>query len=141
MVLDVSALGFYSFRGPLRNTNPGDWVAHRLAWINDTNDVNSVADLTAWVFGTTGEIVSTNNGTGGVILSLGPNILSWVTVPVNASDPGTAGAIAYDTSYLYVCIATNTWKRTGLSTWTIDRLLLETGDALLLEIGDDPLLE
>ena len=39
------------------------------------------------------------------------------TIPGTASSTGKAGTIAYDSSYLYVCIATNTWKRVGLATW------------------------
>lgn len=39
------------------------------------------------------------------------------TAPVSSSAAGTAGQIAYDTTHLYVCIATNTWVRTSLATW------------------------
>lgn len=42
---------------------------------------------------------------------------TWVTVPASATATGTAGQVARDSSYLYVCVATNTWKRVGLSTW------------------------
>jgi hypothetical protein len=34
-----------------------------------------------------------------------------------ATTPGTKGEICWDANYIYVCIATNTWKRTGLSSW------------------------
>lgn len=34
-----------------------------------------------------------------------------------ATDPGTKGEICWDSNYIYVCVATNTWKRTGLSSW------------------------
>jgi hypothetical protein len=37
--------------------------------------------------------------------------------PANASDTGNAGDICWDASYLYVCTATNTWKRVGIATW------------------------
>lgn len=37
--------------------------------------------------------------------------------PASAAAAGAAGQIAWDTSYLYVCTATNTWKRAALSTW------------------------
>lgn len=40
-----------------------------------------------------------------------------VTAPASASASGTAGTWAYDTSYVYICVATNTWKRAALSTW------------------------
>ena len=39
------------------------------------------------------------------------------TVPTSASDTGTAGDIAYDSSYVYICVAKDTWKRAALSTW------------------------
>ena len=32
-----------------------------------------------------------------------------------ASDPGSIGQICWDTNYIYVCTATNTWKRTALT--------------------------
>lgn len=37
--------------------------------------------------------------------------------PASASATGTAGDICWDSSYIYVCVATNTWKRTAISTW------------------------
>jgi len=37
--------------------------------------------------------------------------------PASAGASGTAGDIAWDTNYVYVCVATNTWKRAALSTW------------------------
>jgi hypothetical protein len=42
---------------------------------------------------------------------------SWSAVPASAAAPGTAGQEAYDTDFHYVCVATNTWKRTPLTTW------------------------
>lgn len=40
-----------------------------------------------------------------------------VTAPASAAATGTAGTWAYDASYIYVCVAANTWKRAALSTW------------------------
>jgi hypothetical protein len=37
--------------------------------------------------------------------------------PVSSSGTGNTGDIAWDNGYLYVCVATNTWKRANLSTW------------------------
>lgn len=44
-----------------------------------------------------------------------PNILH--TPPSTSSSNGIAGQQAYDSDYLYVCIATNSWKRVALSTF------------------------
>ena len=37
--------------------------------------------------------------------------------PASASATGTAGQIAWDASYIYICTATNTWKRVAIATW------------------------
>ena len=37
--------------------------------------------------------------------------------PASASATGATGEICWDANYIYVCIATNTWKRSALSTW------------------------
>ena len=37
--------------------------------------------------------------------------------PASASAAGTAGTITWDANYIYVCTATNTWKRTAIATW------------------------
>lgn len=36
----------------------------------------------------------------------------------NANDPGEEGEICWDANYIYVCVGTDTWKRTQLSTWS-----------------------
>jgi hypothetical protein len=37
--------------------------------------------------------------------------------PASASDTGTTGQIAWDADYIYVCTATDTWKRVAIATW------------------------
>ena len=37
--------------------------------------------------------------------------------PASASATGTTGDIAWDMNYIYVCVATDTWKRAALGTW------------------------
>lgn len=41
-----------------------------------------------------------------------------VSAPATAGATGTAGQWAWDSGYIYICVATNTWKRAALSTWT-----------------------
>lgn len=53
----------------------------------------------------------------------GSGILSWtafpsvVAAPAASTDACTTGQVASDTGFWYVCIATNTWKRSVLITW------------------------
>ena len=37
--------------------------------------------------------------------------------PTGRSASGTQGDIAWDADYIYVCVATNSWKRTAISVW------------------------
>lgn len=37
--------------------------------------------------------------------------------PASATATGTTGEIQWDANYIYVCVATNTWKRVAISTW------------------------
>ena len=40
-------------------------------------------------------------------------LLSFSSVPATLTSSGTVGDIAYDTNYLYMCTAANTWKKTA----------------------------
>lgn len=37
--------------------------------------------------------------------------------PASSSAAGNFGDICWDANYLYICVATNTWKRSALATW------------------------
>lgn len=37
--------------------------------------------------------------------------------PASAAAAGVAGQIEWDSSFIYVCVATNTWKRVAIATW------------------------
>lgn len=39
------------------------------------------------------------------------------STPANSSATGSVGEVRVDSSYIYVCVATNTWKRASISTW------------------------
>lgn len=40
-----------------------------------------------------------------------------VAAPVAANSTGVAGTWAWDAGFIYVCVATNTWKRVAIATW------------------------
>lgn len=42
---------------------------------------------------------------------------SVVAVPSTVSSAGTVGSIAVNTTHLYVCVATNTWRRVAITTF------------------------
>ena len=61
-----------------------------------------------------------NNGTSGTFRDLvlrNLRISAPTLVPASASATGSEGQIAWDANYIYVCTATNTWKRVAIATW------------------------
>jgi len=52
----------------------------------------------------------------GAISGSALNITSSYT-PSSATSTGAAGQITWDSNYVYVCTAANTWRRASLSTW------------------------
>jgi hypothetical protein len=62
-------------------------------------------------------VLPTGNGASGQMLRTdGAGALTWAdpasgSAPVSATATGRAGQIAYDGTYIYICVATNTWRR------------------------------
>lgn len=52
-------------------------------------------------------------------LTIDSNTLRLTTsrTPASAAAAGNAGDICWDGNYVYVCVATNTWKRAAIATW------------------------
>lgn len=72
--------------------------------------------------GVSGNGIST--ATGGVITKRRFNTgttdadgLTATQTPASATAPGTTGQIVWDANYIYVCTATDTWKRSAISGW------------------------
>ena len=53
------------------------------------------------------------------VSSLTSSILAtkFVAAPATTTSTGTIGQLAIDSSNVYVCVATNTWKRAALTDW------------------------
>jgi len=69
---------------------------------------------------TNGGLLLGSSGTPGANnLLIGGNqmIIATSQTPASAAATGTTGTICWDASYIYVCTAANTWKRTAIATW------------------------
>lgn len=70
-----------------------------------------------------GSIVDNGDGTVTVTIGLttftiaGGRLVTASLPPANATATGIAGSITWDANFVYVCVATNTWKRAALATW------------------------
>lgn len=54
----------------------------------------------------------------GLQTALDAKLNTWVSAPASATSSGSAGQIARDTSFIYICTAANTWRRSALASWT-----------------------
>lgn len=55
---------------------------------------------------------------GRTTLSVDPTLVGmWAAVPSTSSSPCAQGAWSVDSSFYYVCVATNTWRRAALASW------------------------
>lgn len=57
-----------------------------------------------------------------VVNLLGNSAVSYLRIPASsppasASSSGQPGTLAWDSSFLYLCVANNTWVRAALSSW------------------------
>lgn len=79
---------------------------------------NSGADLglVMAVTRSTGDITF-NGGGGTTTFSANQIRITTTQTPASATATGTAGTICWDASYIYVCTATDTWKRVAIATW------------------------
>ena len=64
-------------------------------------------------------LVGTSSDSGGALFQVNGDRIRVATAktPASASATGTTGEIAWDANYIYVCTATNTWKRSAITTW------------------------
>jgi len=72
-------------------------------------DANSIS--ASGVISTAGNIVAVGTVAGSFLASDPAN------APASAGAAGVTGSIVTDTNYIYVCVATNTWKRVAIATW------------------------
>ena len=64
-------------------------------------------------------LVGTGSDSGGALFQVNGDRIRVGTAktPATSGATGTTGEIAWDADYIYVCTATNTWKRSAIATW------------------------
>ena len=84
--------------------------------------VTESGETKALNIGTGGASGSTTNiniggGDGTCTTTIRADLVIPGETPASATAAGTAGQIAWDVNYIYICTATNTWKRVAIGTW------------------------
>jgi len=64
-------------------------------------------------------LVGATSDSGGALLQVNGDRIRIATAktPASATATGTTGEVCWDADYVYVCTATNTWKRAAIATW------------------------
>lgn len=77
--------------------------------------VGTLANLA--VTGNVGIGVAVANTTASLDVNSNAVRVRTAKTPASATAAGNAGEICWDSNYVYVCVATNTWKRSAITTW------------------------
>jgi len=109
-------IGYQAGRNPSGATvNRSVFLGYQ-AGLNETNSdrlyISNTNTTTPLIFGA----FDNTGGTAGRVKINGQLELQTKT-PASASATGTVGEIAWDADYIYICTATDTWKRVGIATW------------------------
>ncbi len=99
-----------------KRLNLGFDTTNDFAWIQSGISGVSFNDL---LLNPNGGNIGINTSSPTAALDIDSNTLRLRTAktPANASDTCKQGEMAWDSSYIYVCVADNTWKRSALSSW------------------------
>lgn len=90
------------------------WNAERRAKVVDGTAAD---DIAAWGQVQTRVAKAGDTMTGVLDMDANTIRLRQPRTPASATSPGSAGDICWDAGFVYVCVATDTWRRTALSTW------------------------
>ncbi|MCW5941703.1 MAG: hypothetical protein KIS66_05700 [Fimbriimonadaceae bacterium] len=95
------------------------------AWYDAANNVTTTGTLRGslaggvWALGlNSGSVgIRTQSPTAPLDVNADTIRLRTAKTPASASAAGNTGDLAWDADYVYVCVATNTWKRAPIATW------------------------
>jgi hypothetical protein len=101
------------------------WTTKAIQEYVSQNSSQVYSDPTQIIFNSGGTLTGSSNLTydGDILITNGLkisgdtlNITENRTI-INSTDTGEKGEICWDENYIYVCIDTNTWKRTSIADW------------------------
>lgn len=95
------------------------------SWYDAANNATTTGTLRGsltngvWAFGlNSGSVgIRTQSPTAPLDVNADTIRLRTAKTPASASASGNTGDLAWDADYVYVCVATNTWKRAPIATW------------------------
>ena len=100
----------------LKTSSTFDW------FIGQSPLGNAISDLSFYSYGTSSEVLKIAKSTGAAtfissLTAADYRLSALNTAPATSSSTGTLGEIRIDANHIYVCTATNTWKRVAIATF------------------------
>ena len=125
LAFDTSTPSANAGLGRIAFTDNGHVEASTISGIRDSSGTwtSGTSQPSALAFSTTADGASSPTermriSNDGAVKIAGDNFqIATSKTPASATAAGTTGQIAWDASYIYVCTATNTWKRAAIATW------------------------
>ncbi len=99
--------------------SPSDGVLTLFNWNeNDFNRIQLGGTTTNFpALKRSGATVQVRTATDGGFAVLDAQLRAQGAAPTTSSDTGTPGDLRYDSGFIYVCVATNTWRRMAITNW------------------------
>jgi hypothetical protein len=120
-LLDLQVNGTYSCRiasNGLLTLGPGTGLQIQGASGSSAKTIQTY-DNAALAINSLGNNVGIGTSSPTAVLDVNSNTLRLRTArtPASATATGNAGDVCWDADYIYICTATNTWKRAAIITW------------------------
>jgi len=106
----------------LTTPNNSIYIGHNVRGNNNSDSNSIVIGNAAIGLGANSTVIGVSSTTltkvFGKLQTSGDSVqIDTAKTPSSAADTGVTGQIAWDANFIYVCTATNTWKRVAIATW------------------------
>jgi hypothetical protein len=121
---DIAAgeVGYVTHFGKVRGLNTSIWPNGTFLWADPVTPGAFVTSEPVWPYPAVlvGIVINSHPNVG--TIHVRPSVrlsghTDRVAVPASATAAGSIGQWSADESYLYICVATNAWRRVALTTW------------------------
>ena len=109
----VASIGASIYNGVVLQAGANNQLLASL-YINDTYDDFSKTGITHYGIYQNN---TADNIFSGTVSTTKYKLSALNTAPSSSTDTGVTGEVRFDANYMYLCVSTNTWKRSPLTTW------------------------
>jgi hypothetical protein len=101
----------------LTASRPEVWDTNTYIWAKTGEGTHFDGFSHKFFTGTTEVLALEIDSSRNINIPIGRLRITTPETPSTAGSVGTIGTVAWDTSYIYICTATDTWKRVAIATW------------------------